>query len=81
MSEEKAQLDVLLEKFERSLPKHLQPHAFKIVFGAIAAGISAIIGYAYSLNALLGLLATVGILYGAVALWMFLKWFFTGSSD
>ena len=62
MEEDKTTLDILFEKFEKSLPKHLQPHAFKLVFGAIVAGVLALIGWAYGLNVLLGFLGFVAIL-------------------
>jgi len=73
-------LDVIFEIFQRSLPKHLQPHAFKIVFGAFVLTILLFMGYAYGWTELLAFVIFGVLLYVALALWIFVKWLFTGRS-
>ena len=70
-------LDILFEKFEKSLPKQLQPHAFKIVFGAIVVCLLSPGGWYYGFNILSAFLNFVTILYGAGLIWILLKWLFT----
>jgi len=72
MNDEKPILDDLIEKFEKFLPKHLQPHAFKIVFGAIVACILALGGWYYGLNTLLAFIIFCAILYGVIGILIFL---------
>ena len=77
MEDGKPILDILFEKFEKALPKQLQPHAFKIVFGAIVVCILSPGGWYYGFNILSAFLNFVAILYCAGFIWIFLKWLFS----
>jgi hypothetical protein len=68
------------ELFEKLLPKHLKPHAAKIPVLLLWAGFLLIIGWEGGLTTVLGFLGFVVLLFGALALFMFLKWLFTGKS-
>jgi hypothetical protein len=78
MTEEKSLIDILLEKLESILPKHLKPYAFHLPLGIILTGIFVFIAWGFGLNMVVALLGVVAIMWVGAALWVFLKWLFTG---
>lgn len=67
MRNEKPITDILFEKFQKSLPKQLQPHAIKFPIILFLVGLFILLGFGF--RHLLAMLLFLAILCGVIFVW------------